>query len=176
MRRDSRQKFTIQRAGIESSNAIATVHIDSWRATYRGHIPDDYLDQLSVSARTEFWKAELAREENRVFIAMHNDSICGFIHTGLARDEDLDDRTGEVYAVYLLSDFQGVGLGVKLWEEATRHLRNGGVTRCVAWVLDTNQTAISFYQRVGCRPDGARKCDVIGGREVTELRYQVSLV
>jgi ribosomal protein S18 acetylase RimI-like enzyme len=152
------------------------VHVESWRTTYRGQIPDDFLDQLSASARAEFWSGEISRGENGVFVAASNDVISGFINFGKALDTDVDDQTGEVYALYLLSESQGAGIGRKLWNEAIQELKARGFSKCAVWVLATNKVAIDFYQRVGCRPDGAKKVVTIGGKEVTELRYQISII
>jgi ribosomal protein S18 acetylase RimI-like enzyme len=74
-----------------------------------------------------------------------------------------------------LLEHQGLGIGKMLWDQAVQELKARGFSKCAVWVLDTNQPAIDFYQRVGCRADGANKRVTIGGKEVTELRYQVSL-
>lgn len=165
----------VRKADAPSAHGIATVHVESWRTTYRGQVPYEFLDELSVLARTQFWERQIAQGKTGLFVAANGDSICGFINFGKHLDDDLDDLTGEVYAVYLLSEFQGAGIGRKLWTEATQELRQQGFAQCVVWVLDTNRLGIDFYERLGCRPDGAKKTATIGGKEVTELRYQVAL-
>ena len=37
----------------DDAHAIAQLRVDAWRATYRGMIPDAYLDAMSVEASTE---------------------------------------------------------------------------------------------------------------------------
>jgi hypothetical protein len=34
---------------------IARVHVDGWRTTYRGIVPDDYLAALSYEAQERSW-------------------------------------------------------------------------------------------------------------------------
>ncbi len=34
---------------------IAHIHVETWRAAYRGQIPDAVLDGLDVERRTVFW-------------------------------------------------------------------------------------------------------------------------
>jgi len=173
--RDLKSHVIIRGADSSCGDGIANVHVESWRTTYRGQIPDEFLDQLSVSARAEFWNGEISRGENGVFVAVNNDVISGFINFGKALDEDVDSQTAEVYAVYVLLEHQGLGIGKMLWDQAVQELKARGFSKCAVWVLDTNQPATGFYQRVGCRADGANKRVTIGGKEVTELRYQVSL-
>lgn len=171
-----KRNVIIRKADISCAGGIAHVHIESWRTTYRGQVPDDHLDRLSVSDRAKVWEAEISREVSGVLVVEDRDFICGFVNFGASRDEDADDQTGEIYAVYLLAEMQRAGIGRKLWNDATQELRKRGFTTCVVWVLDTNYPAIGFYERMGCRPDGAMKSENIGGTKVTELRYHVSLV
>ena len=37
----------IRVANVPDAAAIAKVHVDSWRTTYTGIVPDEYLAQLS---------------------------------------------------------------------------------------------------------------------------------
>jgi hypothetical protein len=41
----------IRRASQSDARAIAEVHVASWRETYRGIVPDAFLDALSVAER-----------------------------------------------------------------------------------------------------------------------------
>ena len=44
---------TIRRATVDDADAIATVHIASWRGAYAGIVPDAFLASLDVAARAE---------------------------------------------------------------------------------------------------------------------------
>ncbi|MEU6929538.1 hypothetical protein AB0A05_10295 [Streptomyces sp. NPDC046374] len=43
----------IREAAPSDAAAVAAVHIRSWRAAYRGLVPDAYLDSLDVGERTD---------------------------------------------------------------------------------------------------------------------------
>ena len=60
--------------------AIARVRVDSWRSTYRGMIPDAYLDGMKVEASTALWDRVLTAGPNAtcVFVAEHGADIVGF--------------------------------------------------------------------------------------------------
>lgn len=42
----------------EDAEAIASVHIASWRVAYRDLIPKSYLDVLSQEAKAQDWKTD----------------------------------------------------------------------------------------------------------------------
>ena len=45
----------IREAFPSDTAAIAQVHVDSWRTTYAGIVPADYLANLSYAQREQFW-------------------------------------------------------------------------------------------------------------------------
>jgi len=78
------------RAGVpDVAVAIARVHVDSWRSTYRGLLPDSVLANLSVEQRAGTWRqaAETALvSEGRSFVLVAEDAadgIIGFAAAGL---------------------------------------------------------------------------------------------
>src|SRR5690554_1514638 len=113
----------IRAASPEDAMAIGHVHVDSWRTTYRGLMPDSVLAALSVEQRAAMWQraAEAAQErESRSFLLVAEDpseGIIGFASAGPDRDE----RSGfdsELYAIYLLERHQGRGVGRQLARHA----------------------------------------------------------
>ena len=51
--------FTIRPARIDDASAIALVQVESWRTTYAGIVPDDYLASLNVELRAQSWREHL---------------------------------------------------------------------------------------------------------------------
>ncbi|OAI89021.1 hypothetical protein AYO36_02410 [Exiguobacterium sp. KKBO11] len=66
----------IREARLEDASAIARVHIDAWRETYQGIIPDTYLVQLSHEKRTKQWEQTLV--DQRVYVAVSGEEVVGF--------------------------------------------------------------------------------------------------
>lgn len=166
----------IRNAQIEDSWAIAEAHVASWKHTYIGQVPDEYLAGLSVPAREAAWRESFAKEEHRILLAEDGDLAAGFVSLGPSRDEDADPKTtGEVYAIYLRPEYQGRGLGTELWRRAVDSLRASGCAELTVWVLDTNSSARRFYEGRACFLDGESKEVSIGGKDVVELRYRYKL-
>jgi hypothetical protein len=53
----------IRSATPGDARAIATIHVEAWRAAYRGIVPDEYLDSLSIDGRESTWRQNLLAAE-----------------------------------------------------------------------------------------------------------------
>jgi ribosomal protein S18 acetylase RimI-like enzyme len=160
--------------------AIATVLVQSWRAAYRGLLPDDVLAGLSVSDRERFWSDILtARPVHvRIVVAVTGDAIVGFAATGppLVPDDRTDPTLGDLYALYLDPGVWRRGIGTRLHAAALDRLRSCGFTHAGLWVLDTNERALRFYIRHGWTDTGRTQVDHgPGGTELHERRLRRGL-
>lgn len=161
----------IREAKPEDAQGIAEAHIASKESTYRGLLPDEHLAKLSVPERAEKWRSALLKNEDKVFAALVGSKLVGFVCMGRSKEPGF----GEVFAMYLLEDFQRQGIGTSLWSEATKHLKELGFTTIKVWVLETNHKARSFYERLGCTLDGARETKKFGEEERVVVRYEVGI-
>src|SRR5712692_7462985 len=92
----------IRLARIEDAAGIAKVHVDSWRTTYRGMVPEDYLANLSYEAREKNWMRHLEHDGAFIYVAENaSGHIIGFVAGGAPREADPFYK-GELYAIYLL--------------------------------------------------------------------------
>ena len=131
----------IREARLEDASAIARVHIDAWRETYQGIIPDPYLAQLSHAKRTQQWEQTLVNQ--RVYVAVSGEEVVGFAQGGPSRS---DAREGELYAIYVLQASQGQGLGKALFQRIAEDLAEYETMQVS--VLRDNP-ACQFYERFG---------------------------
>ena len=161
----------IRKATVQDAGAIARVQVYSWQHAYRGIIPDDFLDQLSVLRRTEFWLSNLAGEAEEVLVVEEGSEVVGFASFGASRDEYAAPNTAELYAIYIASDHWGRGCGGLLWAEVERILINARFTKVTLWVLAGNQHGRRFYERHGFRADGTAKVVSFSGTALSEIRY-----
>lgn len=159
----------IRPATADDAAAIAHVHVESWRSTYRGLMPDAVLDGLSVERRTAFWRSVMERAKNQfVFVTEDEGRIVGFVNGGLEQEAD-PHYTGELYALYLLKDYQGYGYGKALFEETVRTFLERGHTAMLLWVLSTNPSR-GFYGAMGGRYLKIKPIE-IGGATLEEVAY-----
>ena len=50
----------VRAATIEDARAIATIHVETWRAAYAGIVPAAHLAALSIDEREVRWRSILA--------------------------------------------------------------------------------------------------------------------
>jgi ribosomal protein S18 acetylase RimI-like enzyme len=163
----------IREAGIADAAGIARVHVVTWQHAYRGQMPDDYLDGLSVEQRAQNWIALLSNvyPKAHTLVALDGDLVVGFCSVGASPNEDADEQNGEVFAIYVDPQAMGKGIGSALMTEAVAKLREEGFTHATLWVLASNAPSIRFYEHQGWAADGATKIDAIGAFPLHELRY-----
>ncbi|MHC4939427.1 MAG: GNAT family N-acetyltransferase [Planctomycetota bacterium] len=157
---------TIRRATPEDAAGVAAVHVGSWRETYAGIFPDDFLAGLSVEDRAEYWGKVLA--DPATWVACDGDEIVGFLNVGPSRDEDLEEAQ-EIYCLYVLRSHHDRGLGRQLVEACLEFAGKGTLS---LWVLERNDRARRFYEKAGFFADGTSKPAGIFGLQDPKMRYR----
>ncbi|HEX2752883.1 MAG TPA: GNAT family N-acetyltransferase [Alphaproteobacteria bacterium] len=158
----------IRQATTEDIAELARVHVASWRETYAGIVPDDYLARLSAADRAKSWEKSFAAAAPpwQTHVLTQNGAIRGFVSAGAAREAEYGLQ-GELYAIYLLRSVQGGGWGQKLFKTAQNGLRSQGVRDMYLWVLAENPT-LGFYRHMGGVEIGHKMLD-IGGKALKEI-------
>lgn len=164
--------MNIRRARIEDSTAIARVHVESWRSTYAGMLPEDMLVKLS-STRHEarWWRQVLGRIRRRHYVYVaedEKDGVVGFVSGGPSRDRELDQH-GEIYALYLLDEYHGAGVGRALFLRLAQKLRQECGKSLAVWVLSENPSRF-FYEAMGGKRV-AMRTERLGDAQVQEAAY-----
>lgn len=138
----------VRPAEIGDAAAIAAVHVDTWRTTYRGLLPPDFLASLDRAGYEQRWARTLTDGSGRVYVAEDEGRIVGFASGGRERAGE-DGFSGELYAIYVLEESQGRGHGRRLVQAVVQGLRAMGLPNMIVWVLKDNSPARHFYERMG---------------------------
>ncbi len=125
----------------------AYVHWKAWHEAYPNLVSRDYLDAFTL----EKCEALAHRWTDGILVAELDGRVIGFIGYGTRKEEAPD--TGEIFALYVLSEYYGTGVALKLMDAAMERLK--GLPRICLWVLKENKRAIRFYEKCGFVPDGA---------------------
>lgn len=155
----------VRPAHLSDADGIGRVQVASWRSTYAGLIDDDYLAQMSPAQYAAHHHELMA--DPRVFYLVaedKHDGIVGFVTGGPERHGD-PDFTGEIYALYLLRQHQGKGLGQMMVQFSALRLRAKGHKSMLIWVLSGNP-AEGFYQHLGGKK--LRTAPTTVGRQAVE--------
>jgi ribosomal protein S18 acetylase RimI-like enzyme len=167
----------IRFATPSDAHSIAVIHVVGWQHAYRGQLPDEFLDGMSIARREAMWADFLSASSNSIeVLSLTEQSVDGFVHYGASRDEDSNPQgDGEVYALYLHPQAIGHGNGRALMQRAKVGLAAAGLRQVAVWVLETNLKARKFYEKMGFKADGTAKKVEIGQSSYLELRYRKTL-
>jgi ribosomal protein S18 acetylase RimI-like enzyme len=138
----------VRPAALDDAAAIARVHVASWRTTYHGMLPDDFLASLSEAQYAERWSRVVGEGSSRVYVVDEPEGIVGFASGGRERAGE-GGFAGELYAIYVLDGSQRRGHGRELVRAVAGALREMGLLDMIVWVLRDNAAARQFYERLG---------------------------
>jgi GNAT superfamily N-acetyltransferase len=146
--------------------------VDTWRAAYRGIVPDTHLDGLSYDESERLWQDAISTGDGRVFVAEDDGGVFGFASGGPRErfSRELREYEGELQTVYVLPSHKGTGAGRRLVGEVARHLAGQRVNSMLLWVFTENHPARRFYESLGgivVGEDGFR----LGGAWLSETAY-----
>ena len=138
----------VRRATVDDAEAIERIRIETWRATYRGLLPNALIDRLQPNVERRREQLLLAAPSDLTFVTEEGSEVVGYALAGPERTGDME-YPGEVYAIYVLPASQGKGHGRALIRECARELAARGMMRLLIWVLRENQIGRRFYERLG---------------------------
>ena len=163
--------MSVRPATPEDAPAIAALHVQSWRETYPGLLPEAYLARMTDDAmrgRREVERARSIRDPAILtLVAEHAGRVAGFVTGGAVRGDSA--YGAELYALYLLRAAQGAGLGRALVRELARGLQARGHRDLMLWVLAENPTR-GLYAHLGGTVLG-EKTERVPEGELREVAY-----
>lgn len=159
----------VRPAEIDDAAAIAQVHVASWRTTYRGILPADFLASLDEVGYEDRWRRILEDGSSRVYVAADGRDVVGFASGGRERAGETGYE-GELYAIYVLRDAQARGHGRRLVQAVVGGLRELELSDMLVWVLRDNAGARRFYERMGGKYVRAQPI-TIGSAALEEVSY-----
>lgn len=154
----------IRSCGEGDAGALALVGQATFLETYAAVLPPaDILEHCAREHGEARYAAWLADPVYRFWGAVLRETgvMVGYVMLcppDLPTPTDAHDL--EIKRIYLLSRFQGAGVGAGLMGEALDTARSGGARRVLLGVYGKNAAAIAFYARQGFAHAGVRKFQV----------------
>ncbi|GJE37553.1 GNAT family N-acetyltransferase [Methylobacterium persicinum] len=164
----STRTTSIRRAREADIGGLSRVFDAAWREAYRGIIPGVSLEKLISARGRPWWRAALSRGRP-IAVLDTGETIVGYAAYGRARSRALG-ADGEVDELYLLPEYQGVGLGRRLFKAVRNDLADHGLGRLGVWTLEDNIRAAAFYESLG-GTQGPLVPDRIAGITLAKVGY-----
>ena len=142
---------TLRPAHPADAAAIAQVRVDSWRTTYRGLIPDAYLDRNEGRGQHGAVGRVLTRrtEHDHTFVAEHDGQRRRFRRPGNAGGAEARYRLPNSLRSTCVPTAQRAGIGRRLVGAVAAAQRAHGATGLIVWVIAGNKPARAFYEALG---------------------------
>ena len=161
--------FHIRKALVEDAIRCAEIHIQAWQETYRGIIPDSYLDSANLDKRIKMWEKIIEDHQLFSIVAEIEDiGVVGYLTAGKNRSPQFSGY-GEIMGIYLLKNYHHKGIGQALFNTGLRLLKEQGQTKVSLWVLKDNPTC-DFYLKMKGQEREQQEID-IAGKKLVELAY-----
>lgn len=179
--------IVLRGASAADVQEIASVHLRSWLAAYRGILDDAYLESLKVETFAQYgarwFDTKTGKPIDGLVYLVACDAtgaIVGFARGGVNRSTT---PTGdplpqgfaaawscELQAIYLEPAYFGSGLGTRLFRGVMSGLQAMGHASACVWVLRDNAIGKRFYERLGGVPSG--ECPVtLGGKQYSHEAF-----
>ncbi len=144
----SRSEIIVRNAKLADAARLAVVFRDSWHNAYTGLIPHASLVNILARRDASWWRTQIKSGEAILVLEVAG-KVGGYATSGIARSRGT--HQAEIYELYLIPTFQGLGLGEYLFEACRYRLDNRNLKGLIVWALAGNQAAIEFYKRRGGR-------------------------
>lgn len=160
--------INIRKAILSDVKGIAKVHVDCWKTTYNNIVSDGYLNNLTYETKEQLWRNIIPK--GGVYVAENKEGeIVGFSSGGLERSGNYLAFQGELYAIYILKEYQGKGIGKRLVKPIIDEIIEMGINAMLVLVLKDN-TSYLFYEAIGGKKIDTVEVE-IAGQKLSELVY-----
>jgi GNAT superfamily N-acetyltransferase len=150
---------SFREATVADCAAVAKVHVQSWRESFAGIVPRNFLDKMSVEKRAKAFEQGFSVDAYKMYVAeVPERGICGFADFGEPR-EQIDAYEGELYAIYLLPEFQRKGIGERLFNQGVDFFAGSGKGSMYLLALEVSPYR-AFYEKMGGRIVGRKRIEI----------------
>ena len=127
-------------------HSMSRVYVQTWWDTYLGVVPFGYLYTMSVPRLEQGFLNELQSKHVISYVAEDAGGVIGFVSGGYERHRD-HIYSGEIYALYVLKNYQRQGVGTKLVSALAKQLNRFGIYSMLVKVLEHNPYR-RFYEKI----------------------------
>jgi len=169
----------IRPAQSKDAVEIARIHVEAWRDAYATLLPPEYLSRLDTRIEAARWSRASNNRLENTLVADADDEVAGYAIIGAARGRrELQENataSGEIYALYVETDWREQGIGRALIEAAFDKFRARGHKQAIIWCLEGNFAARGFYERCGGRRLSESRVEDVAGMPLPTVGYAWTL-
>lgn len=144
----STTQHLVRLASYDDLPQIAHIAHLTWNATYHQTIAlENRREFLARAYQPENLAEAIGAAGHWFYVVEKEDQVVGFGH--FLQRYHPSQRRAELVRLYILPDFQSLGLGTAILKTGFRALARSGVEQCFVSVQSSNSSARKFYERHG---------------------------
>jgi GNAT superfamily N-acetyltransferase len=146
-RGETAESLVIREATVGEIPALARLHVTTWNATHRG----PFGKGPSYEVRERQWREAFTLTDGSWFcfvVENRKGELVGFAKGVTYAQADQPDYAGELSKIYLLREYQRLGLGRRLMGQVARRFLSQGISSMLLFGTAGNP-ACRFYAALG---------------------------
>jgi L-amino acid N-acyltransferase YncA len=171
-RGESTESLAIREAVPEDLPALAALHVKTWADTY-----PDVKQPPSYAVRERQWREKFQVTDGSWFcfvVANPKGELIGFAKGVMPSSADSSDTSGQLSKIYLLREYQRLGLGRRLVGQVARRFLSQGVHSMVLFGTPQNPSC-AFHEALGGERMFAENGEFHGGYRWPDLQRLASI-
>jgi GNAT superfamily N-acetyltransferase len=153
--------ISFREANVSDCLAVAQVHVQSWQESFAGIVPQTFLDKMSVEKRAKAFEAGFSADSYKMYVAeVPERGVVGFADFGEPR-EPIGAYEGELYAIYIVPEFQRKSIGERLFHLGVDFFIGRGKGSMYLLALEVSPYRL-FYEKMGGQVFGKKQVDIEG--------------
>lgn len=140
--------YKIRLANKKDIKELAILKQRVWSETYRGIYNDEIIDDFDYAKAEKLFNKIIDNPNIAFYVVLSDDKIVGYMSNGTPVRE-FRDYEQEIGLLYLINDFQKMGIGRKLFDIAYNDIKMRGYKRFFVSCNKYNLKARNFYEKMG---------------------------
>ncbi|WP_323704474.1 GNAT family N-acetyltransferase [Mammaliicoccus sp. Dog046] len=137
---------------LSDINELTQIAYQTFDETFREQNKKENIDQYLANTFTEDRVLkELENPNSFFYFIYHNESLAGYLKLNIkgAQTERFGDNKLEIERIYILNQFQKLGLGKELYDKSLEKAQELLCEDIWLGVWEKNHNAIEFYKKLG---------------------------
>lgn len=140
--------MVIRKANDSDIELITNLYIGNWKKTYKGLLPNEFLNSLKVSDGIQKWQEYLGKERYMIFVAYEEKKFLGF---SACKEDDEIEHCLYLDSLHVSEASRGKGIGTKLLNTVGDYAYNQGYKCMSICIVKGNSNAKDLYEKLGAK-------------------------
>lgn len=140
----------IRKAKPDDALAIKRIHHKTYQVSYLGYVPDEYLDNLSITDDV-LQRTQKMLSHMECYVVEKQNRLIAFAYIS-----ELNERVFEINALYVLPECQKSGAGSLLVNYVCDLKKDKAYKQCLVWTMKEGPS-LEFYKKQGFHPTNNEK-------------------